>query len=115
MSSGCCVDAKRLQSTAGDHLERAKIIIVIKLFMRLSDLKSRIVEYREIHLPGIPVGCTADEWCGDGDGKETSVWFGNIKILSFLLAQNIFLFASSVREFQYALGWFAAKCDSAGS
>ncbi|XP_060781820.1 MAP/microtubule affinity-regulating kinase 3a isoform X3 [Neoarius graeffei] len=42
------------------------------------------------------------------------VWFGGIRIMSLLFADDVVLLASSICDLQHAVGRFAAECEAAG-
>jgi len=43
-----------------------------------------------------------------------SVRFGDLRVASLLFADDVVLLATSDRELQHALGWFAAECEAVG-
>jgi len=43
-----------------------------------------------------------------------SVWFGDLRISSLLFADDVVILATSDRDLQHALGWFAAECEAVG-
>ncbi len=47
--------------------------------------------------------------CGEG-----CVWLGNLRIALLLFADIVVLLASSARDVQQALGWFAVECEVVG-
>ena len=89
-----------------------------QIFVRIAVNKSDLFPVRVGLSQGCPLSpiqfiILMDRISRRSQGVE-GVWFGDLRIGSLLFADDVVLLASSDRDLQLSLDWFAADCKAAG-